>query len=64
MIVAAKRQAEPMKWYEVTIKVAATCYEQTVTVRAADEWMARTEAMFACTAPLRGEHVEYDVREV
>jgi hypothetical protein len=60
----AKRRAQPMKWYDVTIKVAEIGHEETVTVMAADEWMARTEAMVACAAALRGQRVEYGVREI
>lgn len=60
----AKRETQLAKQYDVTIKVAELGHEQTVRVEATDEWKARTAAMFECTAPLRGEYVEYDVREV
>lgn len=61
---AAERQARPLKWYDVTLEVAEIGHEQTVIVLAADEWMARSEATFAYGAPLRGQRVDYDVREV
>lgn len=52
------------KQYEVTIKIEEVGHSETVMVSAQDEWKARTAAMFACTYPIKGEHVEYIVNEI
>ena len=57
------RRAQPQKRYSVEIIVAEANHRETVTVSAVDERLAETQAMIACTYPLRGEHVAYIVRE-
>ena len=47
--------------YRVTIICDELNMRETVTVQAADEWKARTEAMVLCSLPLAGQHVEYEV---
>ena len=60
------RRAQPKKRYEVTVSCPALGHSATVTieVEAVDRWLAQTQAMFAYAAPLKGEHVEYSVREI
>lgn len=52
-----------MTRYVVTMTVVDPDVKHTVIVTAADEWKARTVAMFDFPAQLRGQHVAFSVRE-